>query len=123
MADSSDNPESVYIKAMLARTLDNRQLAARLFRKLFSELPVQLAEIETAIFDGQLILAQKEVHKLHGAFGFCGFSALESLAGDLENALLAEDLDKAKTALPPLAQAMNAFFALQESILKKLPSP
>ena len=109
-----------YVKTMLTRTLGNKLLAIILFKKLFSELPQQMIEIEEAINQKQVVIAQKQLHKLQGSLGFCGFLELERFAKNLERTLSVDNLEKVNDELFLLAEKIEWFGSLQDVILRKL---
>ncbi len=110
----------VYIEAMLERTMGDRLLAITLFKKLFLEFPRQIIEIEIAVEQSQIIVARKKLHKLQGSLSFCGFFELKSLAKNLEERLLNNDLDRVVEDLSVLVQEITLFNGLQEKILQQL---
>jgi HPt (histidine-containing phosphotransfer) domain-containing protein len=118
--EGSMSDELVYVEAMLARTMGNKSLAITLFKKLFSELPQQVAEIELAIAEKQVVIAQKKLHKLQGSLGFCGFVVLEKFAKNLESVLLDNNLEKACGELLLLVGEIKRFSGLRDVILSKL---
>jgi len=114
------NDETVYIKAMLIRTMGNKLLAITLFKKLFSELPQQMIEIEKAIDQKQLVIVQEKLHKLQGSLSFCGFSEFERFTKNLERVLSVDNLEKVGDELFLLAREIERFGGLRDIILKKL---
>lgn len=120
MVEDMESSEAVYIEAMLARTLGNRQLAIILFEKLFAEVPERLSKIEAALYQRQQSEAFKQAHMLHGSFAYCGFVSLQALAADLEMALEEQDFSAAQVALSPVVQATGRFLMLKSAIFKRL---
>lgn len=114
--------ESVYVEAMLARTMGNKSLAITLFKKLFSELPQQMAEIELAIAEKQVVIAQKKLHKLQGSLDFCGFLELKRFAKNLESVLLDNNLENACCELLLLVGEIKRFRGFRDVILRVLGS-
>ncbi len=112
--------ESVYIDAMLKRTMGNEKLAITLFEKLFTEIPVEIKLLQLAVNKNEIIIAQNILHKLQGSFSFCGFLTLSVLSKQLEEAFLTKDLEKNKLFFKRLKQEINNFNVLREDILKKL---
>ncbi|MCK5872110.1 MAG: Hpt domain-containing protein [Methylococcales bacterium] len=113
--------EFVYIDAMLKRTLGNKKLAIILFKKLFTEIPLEMNALESAINTNETEAGQKILHKLQGSFSFCGFLKLNVLAQNLEDALLMEDLKNNKLImLRDLEENIRGFSALECYILQKL---
>ncbi len=112
--------ELVYVEAMLTRTMGNKSLAIILFKKLFFELPQQMAEIEQAIVGKEVVIAQKKLHKLQGSLDFCGFLELKRVAKNLESVLWDNNLEKACGELLLLVGEIKRFSGLQDVILSKL---
>jgi HPt (histidine-containing phosphotransfer) domain-containing protein len=114
------SPELAYISSMLNKTRQNHSLALMLFKKLFSELPEQIAQTENSLNANEMMQAQTIIHKLHGSVSFCGFTELQKLANGLEISLLSEDLPQAKQQFLQLKQALNVLQSLQKNILQQL---
>lgn len=112
--------ELVYVEAMLARTMGNKLLAITLFKKLFSQLPQQMIEIEKAINQKQLVIVQEKLHKLQGSLDFCGFLELERFAKNLERVLFVDNIEAVDDALLLLAREIEQFRGLRNIILSKL---
>ncbi|MCK5728881.1 MAG: Hpt domain-containing protein [Methylococcales bacterium] len=112
--------EFVYIDAMLKRTIGNKKLAIRLFEKLFTEIPLEIDELQRAINANEIILAQKILHKLQGSFSFCGFLTLSVLSKQLEDTLFAKNLKKNKIFFELLKKETTNFNELKGDILEKL---
>lgn len=123
MSQSTPNnasPELSYISSMLNKTIQNRNLAIVLFKKLFLELPEQIELLENKLLTQELIQAHTVAHKLHGSLSFCGFTELQALSNQLETSLLADDLQQAKQIFLQLKQEINIFQSLQNRILQHL---
>lgn len=114
------NPESIYVSCMLAKTMQNRDLALLLFKKLFQELPEQMLQLEQTLAAAELELAKNIIHKLHGSVSFCGFTELQELANSVENSLLNANLSQAKALFLVLKQKNLIFQGLQDKILQQL---
>ena len=112
--------ELVYVEAMLDRTMGNKSLAITLFKKLFLDLPQQVAEIELAIAEKQVVIALKKLHKLQGSLDFCGFLELKRFAKNLESVLSVDNLEKVNDELFLLAGEVERFGGLRDVILKAL---
>jgi chemotaxis protein histidine kinase CheA len=112
--------KGVYIEAMMKRTMGNKALARLLFKKLFSELPLDIKALKKAIMQNKMPVAQKITHKLQGTFSFCGFSKLEILTKHLENIVCYGDLGKSSMSFDDLEREITLFNHLQDCILKKL---
>ncbi len=112
------NPEIRYIQQLLDKTHHNEQLALTLFRKLFNELPLQLAEIKEAIEKGNYSLAEDIVHTLNGSIRFCGFLDLFDCSQTLERALSHQDLEQIQPGFDSLYNKIQLFLRLEEAITK-----
>jgi len=109
-----------YIELLLNKTKNNRSLALTIFIKLFAELPVQLADISTAIKHQQLTTAKDITHMLHGSVGFCGLMDLQEPAKNLEISLLNNDQKAAEQHLNELKLSIAEFLSQQQTILTLL---
>jgi HPt (histidine-containing phosphotransfer) domain-containing protein len=109
-----------YINSMLSRTVQNRELAIVLFKKLFAELPNQIDQLDYALTLTQIPQAIAISHKLHGSMSFCGFTELEQCSKALEMSLLANDLIPAKENFLQLKQKVNDFQQIEQGILQHL---
>lgn len=114
------NPELTYLNSMLNKTLQNRDLALLLFKKLFQELPKQITQLEQTLLAQEFNQAQAIIHKLHGSVSFCGFSELQELANGVESNLLHDNLDLARSLFLLLKQEVLLFQSLQDRILQQL---
>ncbi len=112
--------EAYYINSMMRRTLQNRDLAMVLFKKLFLEFSDKIPQLENALTLSELTQAHTIIHKLHGSVSFCGFAEFQELAKNLEESLLRDDLQQAKQAFLLLKQKIVVFQSLQEKILQQL---
>ena len=113
--------EFIYIDAMLKRTMGNKKLAITLFKKLFTEIPLEMKALESAININETERGQKILHKLQGSFSFCGFLKLKILAQNLENILLTDDLENNKLVIFKVLEGkLREFIMLESCILNKL---
>ncbi len=71
MYDSNETPD--YLRMILTRTRNDRQLAFAICSQLFAEMPEQLVSIQNALTGRRFDLAQQVTHKLHGSLSFSGF--------------------------------------------------
>jgi HPt (histidine-containing phosphotransfer) domain-containing protein len=117
---NNPNPELLYINSMLNKTMQNRDLAVVLFKKLFQELPEQIFQIENSLNKAELSQARTIVHKLHGSVSFCGFNELQAQVNSLEISLLTNNLPQAQHDFLHLKQTIIVFQNLQEKILNQL---
>lgn len=109
-----------YIQLLLNKTKNNRSLALTIFTKLFAELPVQLADISTAIAHQQFTKAKDITHMLHGSVGFCGLMDLQEPAKNLEISLINNDQEAAERHLNELKLSITRFISQQQAILTLL---
>lgn len=112
--------DSGYSQQILDKTCQNHELALTIAKKLFEELPQQLAHIETALKNKHLELALQITHKLHGSVSFCGLSDLQKPASELEQSLINNDYAEAKLIFHRLRDATQAFIESKTAILTEL---
>jgi HPt (histidine-containing phosphotransfer) domain-containing protein len=90
------------LPSMLKRCMDDRELAALLFEKFHTRLPVQLGEIERCLRENDLAAAQSLVHSLKGEAGNLAAGRLHEAAAGLQDALrggTTNDLDRLTASL------------------------
>lgn len=110
----------VFIKQMLEKTSQNKELALVLFNKLFKELPAQIALIEQALTHSNLTLVKEITHKLHGSIRFCGFINLQKAANQLEADLSKNDSQNTLASFLKLKQQVDHFMSIKDLILQNL---
>ena len=115
---STDTTPPDYVQILLDKTQNNKNLALTIFKKLFAELPQQLADIRNALQNHQYQSALDVTHKLHGSVGFCGFTDIQQPAYALENCLLHQDYHSATGNFSALKAAILNFTAQEAAILK-----
>lgn len=106
-----------YVLVMLNKTKNNRNLALTIFTKLFEELPAQLTGIDDALQKQQLIQAKDISHILHGSASFCGLSAIQNPAKNLEISLINADIEAAKQHFLELQKHVASLVDQQKTIL------
>jgi len=117
----NNQPEKLdYVVTLLQRTSGNTALATTIFNKLFSELPEQASQIEQALKNNELSLAQETTHKLHGSVSFCGFSDIQTLAYELESSFSGDNQQLIQSNFILLKNEITAFIKLKQKILNLL---
>jgi two-component system sensor histidine kinase BarA len=110
-----------HAEALLEKTSGNRELALTICRKLFTELPRQLTELNDAVSREKLEDARDITHKIHGSSAFCGLHAIREAAGKLERALdQTDERTEFETHMQHLSQAIQDFMAEEPLILETL---
>lgn len=111
---------SDYIGIVLEKTKNNRTLALTIFKKLFDELPKQLACIEDEMRVGHYENAKEITHKMHGSVSFCGLIGIQEMANKLEQCLTNQNYHSLSQDLWLLRERVFMFTRYQESILAEL---
>lgn len=111
---------SDYIEIILEKTKNNRTLAVTVFKKLFEELPLQLACIESAIIAGHYEDAGNIAHKMHGSACFCGLTGIQEPAKKLEQYVINQNYSAITHDLRLLQERVLLFTRHQEFILSEL---
>jgi two-component system sensor histidine kinase BarA len=109
-----------YASAILNKVESNRHLGRQFLKKLFEEVPTQLAALELSLVEQSVADALNIAHKLHGSFCFYGFADFRALAGKLEQALIAADTANACQQLQMLSVKFQQLLAMQTDVLKHL---
>lgn len=109
-----------YVSTLLQRTSGSTELAKTIFNKLFTELPAQSQQIELALKNNQLSLAQETTHKLHGSVSFCGFSEIQFLAQQLESSFPENDPQLIQANYNLLKNKIADFIKLKALIFNRL---
>lgn len=108
---------SDYIRMVLDKTKNNRTLALTIFKKLFDELPQQLAGIEDSLKAGHYENAREITHKMHGSVSFCGLTDIQEPAKKLEQCLINKNYQAITPDLLLLRERVFEFTRYQETIL------
>jgi HPt (histidine-containing phosphotransfer) domain-containing protein len=111
---------SDYIGIVLEKTKNNRTLAFTVFKKLFEELPQQLACIESAISAGHYEDARNIAHKMHGSACFCGLTGIQEPARKLEQYVINKNYPALTHDFRLLQESVFLFTRHQEYILSEL---
>lgn len=109
-----------YASAILDKVESNRQLGRQFLKKLFEEVPTQLAALELSLTEKSVADALNIAHKLHGSFCFYGFADFRALAGQLEQTLIDEDTANACQQLQVLSAKFEQLLAMQSEVLQHL---
>lgn len=117
----SSNLESYYYaNAILDKVERNRQLGRQFLKKLFEDVPTQLAALEQSMKEESVAEAVNIAHKLHGSFCFYGFEDYRVLAESLEQALVDADTVNARQQLQMLSMKFQQLLAMQVDVLQHL---
>jgi CheY-like chemotaxis protein len=108
-----------YAQAILQKTEFNPRLSMTLLEKLFAELPVQLNAVAEALHS-DIQNAKHIVHKLHGSFCFYGFEDIRPLVAELEQQLLDQQHEQAKSQFERLNARCTYLLAHQTQILQQI---
>lgn len=111
---------SDYIGIVLEKTKNNRKLAFTVFKKLFEELPEQLACIESALSAGHYEAAKDIAHKMYGSACFCGLTGIEEPAGKLEQYVIDNNYPALIHDFRLLQERVLLFVRHREFILSEL---
>ncbi|MCD2450702.1 response regulator [Methylicorpusculum oleiharenae] len=90
MSQPSDK-KRVYAGQLLAKTYNDRNLAATLLTKLCEELPQLSAQASNLFKINDLDEARNSIHKLHGSVSFCGLTNFQAVARQIEDGLLTQN--------------------------------
>lgn len=116
-APTGDADSRYYANSVLEKVDSNRELGRRFLQKLFQELPVQLVKLEQAL-QGQSVESALDIaHKLHGSFCFYGFNDFRTIAGRLEESLIAGELTEARQHFQQLLEQCNRLLGMQADVL------
>lgn len=105
---------------MLEKTINNKDLSITLFKKLFSDLPLQLDTIEAALQKNEVSTCLDAVHKLHGSASFCGLSDIQALAYNIEYFLAYHKPKLAFALVPDLRKEIERLLAAAPEIFRYL---
>jgi two-component system sensor histidine kinase BarA len=112
---------SRYSATLLSRSQGRHGLALEVARKLFEELPMQLATIEHALERREQDEAARITHKVHGSASFCGLEELRRAAKGLESKLLEpKPWDGCDAVFQGVKDEIGKLLAQQTEILKEL---
>ncbi len=109
-----------FVRIMLDRARNNKELAKTLFKKLFAELPLQVGAIGKAFENNELQLAIDITHKLHGSVSFCGLENIRKPAEKLEACLRTLELEPIERHYDELDRQVDLFIAAEEEIMRIL---
>jgi two-component system sensor histidine kinase BarA len=110
-----------YSATLLNRSQGDSRVALQVARKLFAELPLQLAAIAEAFQRRERDEAARIIHKVHGSASFCGLEPLRRAAKTLESRLLEnKPWDECESALAGTRGEIAALLAAEAVILDEL---
>jgi len=112
-----------YVEIMLKKTHNNRSLTLTVLKKLFEELPQQIAVIKEALANNQYTVAKETTHKLHGSISLCGFTDMEKSANSLESCLINKNYQAIDSHFLLLQQNILNFTSKQPAIMAHLKNP
>ena len=116
----TDAPKPDYLRMILTKTRNDRQLAFTIFSQLFTELPKQLDSIQNALNQQQYDLARQITHKLHGSLSFCGLENIRKQADHLEQCLIDHKYAVISRYWFQLQQSAFEFTSQQQTLLEEL---
>lgn len=120
-APVTDSASLRYSATLLSRSQGRRSTALEIARKLFEELPEQLATIEQALGRREQDEAARVTHKVHGSASFCGLEELRRAAKGLESKLLeANPWDGCETTFQGVKDEIGRLLAQQSEIIRDL---
>lgn len=109
-----------FVRIMLDRAQNNKELAMTLFEKLFAELPQQVDAIGKGLESDELKLSMEITHKLHGSASFCGLDNISEPAEKLEACLRTFELEPIKHHYKELVKQVDLFIHLEDEIMRIL---
>lgn len=122
-ASTTANLACRYARAILHKTGDDRELAGKLARMLFVELPESLSLAESALRTQDRGTMLRSVHKINGAASFSGLEGIRESAALLESALIdGESFAILDPLCQDLAGDIESFTTLQQQIFDVLES-
>lgn len=117
---STHNASPDYLRMILERTYNDKQLALTIVSQLCAELPAQLDAIHHALSEGQYEHARQVVHKLHGSLGICGLENMRENARHLERCLVDKNYGVINRYWFQLQQCAFDFAQQQQTLLADL---
>lgn len=109
-----------FVRIILDRARNNKELAKTLFEKLFAELPQQVDAIRRAFDNEELQLAIDITHKLHGSVSFCGLDNIRKPAEKLETCLRNFELEPIERHYGELDRQVDLFITEEDEIMRIL---
>jgi HPt (histidine-containing phosphotransfer) domain-containing protein len=82
--------------------MGDRSLAATLVKTFRADMTVQLADLESALAAGDILLARRQVHTIKGAAAYLGARAFQQAARAMERAGGAENLALLRELMPKI---------------------
>ncbi|MCX7001779.1 MAG: PAS domain-containing protein [bacterium] len=104
---------------MLARLMDDEQLARTVMAGFLEDIPRQIAALRGFLDAGDAAGAERQAHTIKGAAANVGGEALCALASELETTAKAGDLAAVQARVAALHAAFNR---LQHAMLQQLPT-
>jgi|GEM_PF-4718195 len=116
MSQASDK-KRVYAGQLLARTHNDRNLAATLLTKLCEELPQLSAQASNLFKMNDFDEAHNSIHKLHGSVSFCGLTNFQAVARQIENGLLTQNYASINTDFQQLNTLIQQLLDIKQEML------
>jgi CheY-like chemotaxis protein/HPt (histidine-containing phosphotransfer) domain-containing protein len=102
---------------MLQRLAGNRSIAVVMLRRLLSDMPVRLNELQAALSGGQANTACREAHTIKGLAAGAGARQLWQAARRAERLCQEDLLDQAAQELPEITDQVNRILPEWEAFL------
>ncbi|MFP4308940.1 MAG: PAS domain S-box protein [Desulfococcaceae bacterium] len=102
-----DVPPVLDRAALLDRCMDKEDLAREILGIFLDEMPLRIQELRTALDAGDASAAHMAVHSIKGMAANTGAEALRLLAGKMENAIRAGDLEAVGERMGRLAEKLE----------------
>jgi PAS domain S-box-containing protein len=101
---------------MLARLMDDEDLAQTVAEGFLGDIPLQIAALKGYLETGDASAAERQAHTIKGASANVGGEALRAVAFDMEIAAKADNLDVVKAHMVELE---SQFELLKQAMIKK----
>jgi HPt (histidine-containing phosphotransfer) domain-containing protein len=111
------------VRALVRRCMDDRILAAQLFKKFTSRLASTVETIESSIAAGDSALAISTVHNLKGEAASLAATGVQNAASLLEQSLRRGQLEAAHEYVHQLLAAAEQCLSAQSDFLHQLGQP
>jgi len=109
-----------FLSPLLTKTQQNKQLAQTLLERCFEDFPKQWSEIKTHVTQQNIQQLQDSAHKLNGAAAFCGLTAIQQAADNLETLAKNHALKQLGSALESLEKTLQLFFDQYDELINQL---
>ncbi|MEM7349164.1 MAG: ATP-binding protein [Acidobacteriota bacterium] len=107
-----------YFRRLGKQTGDGKMLT-RVVDGFQERAPVKLRELETALATGELEAAAAAAHAMKGSSGTLGASRLAALCSEVEEALLADDVEGAESLCRQVAEELERTSAALEGLMQE----